>query len=49
MGDLTFGAVVIGGGNKALVAAIYLAKHGKMKVGILDERHYLGGGLSTHC
>lgn len=48
MADMTFDAVVIGGGQKTLVTAIYLAKYGKMKVGIFEERHELGGGWGTH-
>jgi phytoene dehydrogenase-like protein len=48
MADMTFDAIVIGGGNKTLVTAIYLAKYGKMKVGVFEERHELGGGWSTH-
>jgi phytoene dehydrogenase-like protein len=48
MADATFDAVIIGGGNKTLVTAIYLAKYGKMKVGVFEERHELGGGWSTH-
>lgn len=48
MADQGFDAVVIGGGNKALVTAMYLAKYGKLKVGVFEERHELGGGLSTH-
>lgn len=48
MADMNFDAVVIGGGSKTLVAAIYLAKYGKMKVGVFEERHELGGGWGTH-
>ncbi len=33
MADLTFDAVVCGGGNKALMLAMYLAKYGGMRVG----------------
>ncbi|MDY6861471.1 MAG: NAD(P)-binding protein [Thermodesulfobacteriota bacterium] len=47
MADKSFDAVIIGGGNKALILAMYLAKYGKMEVGIFEERHELGGGWST--
>jgi beta-carotene ketolase (CrtO type) len=47
MADLTFDAVIIGGGNKALVTAIYLAKYGGMKVGVFERRNELGGGWSS--
>ena len=46
MPDQTFDVVIVGGGNKALVLAMYLTKYGKMKVGIFEERHELGGGWS---
>ena len=44
MADQTFDVVIVGGGNKALIAAMYLTKYGKLKVGIFEERHELGGG-----
>ena len=44
MADLSFDAVLIGGGSKGLVAAMYLTKYGGMSVGIFEERHELGGG-----
>src|SRR4030043_1250905 len=47
MPDLTFDAVVCGGGNKALLLAMYLAKYGGMSVGIFERRHEIGGGLAT--
>ena len=47
MADLTFDAVVCGGGNKALMLAMYLAKYGGMSVGIFERRHEIGGGLAT--
>ncbi len=43
----TFDAVIVGGGNKALVTAMYLTKYGGLKVGIFEERHELGGGWSS--
>ncbi len=47
MPDLTFDAVVCGGGNKALMLAMYLARYAGMSVGILERRHEIGGGLAT--
>lgn len=47
MADKSFDAVVIGGGNKGLVTALYLAKYGGMEVGIFERRHELGGGWSS--
>jgi phytoene dehydrogenase-like protein len=47
MGDATYDAVIIGGGNKGLILAMYLARYGGMKVGIFERRHEAGGGWST--
>jgi len=47
MPDATFDAVIVGGGNKALLLAPYLIKHGGMSVGIFERRHELGGCLCT--
>jgi phytoene dehydrogenase-like protein len=47
MADLTFDAVIAGGGNKALMLAMYLIKYGGMSVGIFERRHEIGGGLAT--
>ena len=47
MPDKSFDAIIIGGGNKGLVTACYLAKYGGMSVGIFEETWELGGGLST--
>ncbi|MDY6971467.1 MAG: NAD(P)-binding protein, partial [Thermodesulfobacteriota bacterium] len=47
MADEKFDAVVIGGGNKALVTAMYLTKYGGMKTGVFEVRHEAGGGWST--
>ena len=46
MADQTFDVVIVGGGNKALILAMYLTKYAKMEVGIFEERHELGGGWS---
>jgi phytoene dehydrogenase-like protein len=47
MADAKFDAVFVGGGNKALALAMYLARYGGMKVGIFERRHELGGGWSS--
>ncbi len=47
MADLTFDAVIIGGGNKGLMLAMYLMKYGGMSVGIFERRHEIGGCLAT--
>jgi beta-carotene ketolase (CrtO type) len=47
MADLTFDAVIIGGGNKGLLLAMYLMKYGGMSVGVFERRHEVGGCLST--
>ncbi len=47
MPDATFDAVIVGGGNKALLLAMYLMKFGGMSVGIFEKRHEIGGCLAT--
>ena len=47
MADLTFDAVICGGGNKALVLAMYLSRYAGMSVGVFERRHEIGGGLAT--
>ena len=47
MSDLTYDAVICGGGNKALMLAMYLTKFAGMKCGIFERRHEIGGGLAT--
>jgi len=47
MADKSFDVIIVGGGNKGLVASMYLAKFGGMNVGIFEERHELGGGWSS--
>jgi len=37
MADLTFDAVICGGGNKALMLAMYLSKYAGMSVGIFER------------
>jgi phytoene dehydrogenase-like protein len=45
MADKTYDAVVIGGGSKSLVTALYLQAYGGMKTCIVEDRHELGGCL----
>ena len=47
MADKTYDAVIVGGGNKALLLAMYLIKYGGMSVGIFERRHEIGGCLAT--
>jgi len=47
MSDLTFDAVICGGGNKALMLAMYSTKYAGMSCGIFERRHEIGGGLAT--
>ena len=47
MADASFDAVIIGGGTKSAVTAIYLAKYGGMSVGIFEERRELCGGMTS--
>jgi len=47
MADATYDAVIIGGGNKGLLLAMYLLKYGGMSVGIFERRHEIGGCLAT--
>ncbi|MFN8626213.1 MAG: NAD(P)/FAD-dependent oxidoreductase [Candidatus Binatia bacterium] len=47
MADKTFDAVIVGGGNKGLLLALYLIKFGGMSVGVFERRHEIGGCLAT--
>ncbi len=47
MADASYDVVIVGGGNKGLVTAMYLTKYGGMSVGIFEDRHELGAGWST--
>lgn len=47
MADATYDAVIVGGGNKGLLLALYLMKYAGMSVGIFERRHEIGGCLST--
>ena len=47
MADLKFDAVICGGGNKALMLAMYLTRYAGMSCAIFERRHEVGGGLAT--
>ena len=47
MADASYDVVMVGGGNKGLVAAMYLTKYGGMSVGIFEDRPELGGSWDT--
>ncbi|SMB26547.1 conserved protein of unknown function [Sterolibacterium denitrificans] len=47
MADLKYDVVICGGGNKALMLAMYLTKFAGMRCGIFERRHEIGGGLAT--
>ena len=47
MADATFDVVLIGGGQKSSITAMYLTKYGGMSVGIFEDRHEMCGGWST--
>lgn len=48
MADAKYDVVIIGGGSKALITAIYLAKYGQLSVAMFEARHELGGGWASH-
>ncbi|MFC1999838.1 phytoene desaturase family protein [Chloroflexota bacterium] len=41
--DADFDVLVVGGGSKGLITAMYLAKYGGMSVGIFERLHEIGG------
>ena len=47
MADKTYDAVIVGGGNKGLLLAMYLVKYGGMSVGVFERRHEIGGCCAT--
>jgi len=47
MADASFDAVIVGGGTKSMVTAIYLAKYAGMSVGVFEERRELCSGLTS--
>ncbi|MBI4763726.1 MAG: NAD(P)/FAD-dependent oxidoreductase [Deltaproteobacteria bacterium] len=44
MADSVYDAVIIGGGAKGLITAMYLAKYGGMEVAVFEQKHEAGGG-----
>lgn len=47
MADASYDAVIVGGGTKSVVTAMYLAKYAGMSVGIFEERRELCGGMTS--
>ncbi len=47
MSDEKFDAVIVGGGTKAILLALYLTKYAGMSVAIFERRHEIGGCLAT--
>lgn len=47
MADKSYDVVIVGGGNKSLVTAMYLTKYAGLSVGMFEERHELGTGWSS--
>lgn len=47
MPDLSYDIIFAGGGNKALIASMYLTKYGGMKVALFEEKHEVGTGWSS--
>jgi len=47
MADKVFDAVIVGGGNKGLLLALYLIRYAGMSVGVFERRHEIGGCLAT--
>ncbi len=47
MADASYDAIIVGGGTKALIVGMYLAKYGGMEVAIFEKRHEVGGGWCT--
>ena len=46
MFDASYDAVIIGGGNKALITALYLQKYGQMKTAVFEIKHEIGGCMA---
>ena len=44
MADKTYDVIVIGAGSKAMAAAMYLAKYGRLSVGVFEDRHEAAAG-----
>ncbi|MDY6970818.1 MAG: NAD(P)-binding protein [Thermodesulfobacteriota bacterium] len=47
MADKSYDVVIVGAGNKGLIAAMYLTKYGGLSVGLFEERHELASGWCT--
>jgi len=47
MSDATYDIVFVGGGNKGLIASMYLTKYGGMEVALFEEKHEVGTGWCT--
>jgi phytoene dehydrogenase-like protein len=47
MADKVYDAVIVGGGNKGLLLAMYLVKYGGLSVGVFERRHEIGGCCAT--
>src|SRR3972149_6289135 len=47
MADMTYDVVVVGGVANLLVTALYLPKYGQMEVAVFEDRHEIGGGISS--
>ena len=47
MADKSYDVVIVGGGQKGIVLAMYLTKFGGLSVGLFEERHELGAGWSS--
>ena len=47
MPDATYDVILVGGGNKNMACACYLARFGGLKVAIFERRNELGGGLAS--
>ena len=45
--DARFDAVIVGGGTKGLVTALYLQRYGRMSVAVFERRHEIGGGWAS--
>ncbi|MFH1775764.1 MAG: hypothetical protein ABH839_03850 [Chloroflexota bacterium] len=60
MADASYDVVIVGGGNKTLITAMYLTKYAGLSVGVFEEKHELGTGwcseespapgfIANHC
>ncbi len=49
MSDASYDAIIIGGGNKGLILAMYLARYGGIKVGVFERREEAGALMKELC